>query len=61
MARLCIHDIIIPLRVKTNNYDVSAEYFDFILYWILKIWKLFFYIQNGLMQNTVVSKISFIF
>lgn len=25
MARLCIHYIIIPLRVKSNSYDFSAE------------------------------------
>lgn len=25
MARLCIHYIIIPLRVKSDNYDFSAE------------------------------------
>lgn len=33
MARLCIHYIIIPLRVKSSNYDFSADFY-FILYFI---------------------------
>lgn len=48
MARLCIHYITIPLRVKSNNYDFSADFFLFYTLLNFKNLKTFLLFKMGL-------------
>lgn len=50
MARLCIHYITIPLRVKSNNYDFSADFFLFYTLLNFKNLKTFLLFKMGLCE-----------